>query len=256
MEDRAARRIKGKGPAPVVKRSRPEDGRGLLLPAVVISLFVHLGLLLAVYFYRPPQLKPIPVELVQITAAPQMPAGPQGGGGESPKLEEPKAEKEKPPEETVVPSPKQVEKKKQEPEKPKPPLPEVPKVTPPMPKGPGQGPVGGGTAKQPVESPIAVEGGINIPELGPYLKKLQDRIYLLWRVPSVNNRTAKVIIHFKIFRNGRLADIEVRQSSGMVYYDNSALSAVRDLKVMPPLPQKFPGDALGINYTFVPEQTK
>ena len=60
----------------------------------------------------------------------------------------------------------------------------------------------------------------------------------------------KVIIKFKILRNGRIERAEIERSSGFPPFDNSALRAVLSSAPLPPLPKDFIEDSLVIHFGF------
>ena len=193
------------------------------------------------------------IELIEVSVT-TLP-GYAGGGGKS---EEPvppkKPEKEiKPEPEPVKVAPRRVEIKKAEPKKKiEPEKPEVAKVVRDLPKGPGQGPAGGGDQRQAdITGPVAIAGGVNFP-YSWYLKIIQDKVTRNWTPPLVSGRNiSRPVIYFNINRDGSVTDIKLQTSSGNGLLDRSALSAITALKRIDRLPAGFAGDSLGVQYMFV-----
>ena len=52
------------------------------------------------------------------------------------------------------------------------------------------------------------------PDFGPYMRELQRRIKLNWDPPK-GNESKRVVLLFKIARDGRLLSCKVQKSSGM-----------------------------------------
>ncbi|HLB25815.1 MAG TPA: TonB family protein [Nitrospirota bacterium] len=254
MDNTAARRIKGRG-AESGPRKKAEHGGPNMLFLVALSLALHAAVLGIIW--KAPHKKPAKtIEIFDISVA-TLP-GPAGGGGKS--LEELKPPKEKaaeprPEEEPVKVARKLAETRPPEPRKKEPQLPEVPEPVWDAPKGPGQGPAGGGKTTGVVQGPIALEGVSNFPYAW-YIDTLRRKISGNWSVPGglARNRPLKVVVYFELDRTGRFLNVAVEKSSGVTVLDQSALRAVFDSKKMPELPAGFPGDSLGVHYTFVPEK--
>lgn len=257
MSSDAKRRIRGRGqgPAKEERPQTPERGGGPGLPLLVaVSVAVHL-LSLAAVVYIPGLLpKPDrPVKLYSVTLT-KLPPGPAGGGGrvQEPVKPEPEPVKEpevkKPEEKPVKIAAKKPEKKaepRKEPEK------EPEPKKPAAPVGPGQGPVGGGKEGESVEGPVTLDVGVDFP-FGFYLDAVKNRVSRNWRAPQVRpGKKPRVIVFFRIDRMGRVKDVAVEQSSGVQMVDRSAMSAIYDSSPLPPLPDGFDGDRLGVHYTFV-----
>jgi protein TonB len=59
------------------------------------------------------------------------------------------------------------------------------------------------------------------------------------------------IVFFRLRRDGRVADVQIEQSSGNSYFDRSAMRAIRSASPFPPLPKTFTDDYLSIHFTFL-----
>ncbi|MGA2192893.1 MAG: energy transducer TonB [Nitrospirota bacterium] len=258
MDNRASRRIKGGQRTARTGAGKGDESasEGLenqgFVAAVALSLFIH-ALVIGMILYIPAaRRRPSTAEIFNVTLAP-MP-GPQGGGGKSEEVKKvEKAAKKEAEKEQVKLASKPVEKKpevKKEPEKP-----EVAKLPPPLPPGPGQGPSGSGsTAKGTVSGPITVEGGIAFP-YPQYLAAIQQKVERNWSPPVMGKSALpKAVIYFVIGRDGRITDVKIETTSNIVLYDQKALLAVRKAGPFPSLPPGFPGDSLGVHYSFMLEK--
>lgn len=87
------------------------------------------------------------------------------------------------------------------------------------------------------------------PDFGPYMRDLQRRIKMNWDPPK-GNESKRVVLLFKIARDGRLLSCSVAKSSGLASADNAALNAVRLTAPFRPLPANFRGASVDIQFTF------
>jgi TonB family protein len=81
-----------------------------------------------------------------------------------------------------------------------------------------------------------------------YIATMVDRIRANWS--SNAGRKANTVVHFTIHRDGRIADVTVRQSSGDFMLDQTAQRAVAGTRTLPPLPAEYPNPTLGVQLTF------
>ena len=75
------------------------------------------------------------------------------------------------------------------------------------------------------------------------------RIFQHWQRVPVKGTTF-TIIRFTILRDGRLQNIEVEKSSGVPQLDRAASRAVYLSDPLPPLPQSYPRDRVGVHLRF------
>lgn len=87
------------------------------------------------------------------------------------------------------------------------------------------------------------------PDFGPYMRELQRRIKMNWDPPK-GNESKRVVLLFKIAKDGRLLSARVFKSSGMPGADRAALNAVELTAPFRPLPADFRGSSIDIQFTF------
>lgn len=90
---------------------------------------------------------------------------------------------------------------------------------------------------------------IREPDFGPYMRELQRRIKMNWDPPK-GNESKRVVLLFKIARDGRLLSVRVFKSSGIPNADRAALSAVELTAPFRPLPGDFRGGSIDVQFTF------
>lgn len=87
------------------------------------------------------------------------------------------------------------------------------------------------------------------PDFGPYMRELQRRIKMNWDPPK-GNESKRVVLLFKIAKDGRLLSLKVFKSSGVTSADKAALSAVELTAPFKRLPSEFKGNSIDIQFTF------
>jgi len=86
-----------------------------------------------------------------------------------------------------------------------------------------------------------------------YLVIIQSKIASNWNPPFSGGKTdrrPKTLLHFRILRNGQVRDVRVETSSGASLLDQSAVRAISMSNPLPPLPQRFLDDSLGVHFSF------
>ena len=86
-------------------------------------------------------------------------------------------------------------------------------------------------------------------DFGPYMRELQRRIKMNWDPPK-GNESKRVVLLFKIAKDGRLLSVRVAKSSGIQAADKAALSAVELTAPFKPLPPEYKGNSVDIQFTF------
>ena len=90
---------------------------------------------------------------------------------------------------------------------------------------------------------------IREPDFGPYMRELQRRIKMNWDPPK-GNESKRVVLLFKIAKDGRLLSCSVFKSSGLPGADKAAINAVQATAPFRPLPAEFKGQVIDIQFTF------
>jgi TonB family protein len=90
---------------------------------------------------------------------------------------------------------------------------------------------------------------IKEPDFGPYMRDLQKRIKMNWDPPK-GNESKRVVLLFKIAKDGRLLSCSVFKSSGLPGADKAAINAVQATAPFRPLPPEFKGSSIDIQFTF------
>ena len=86
-------------------------------------------------------------------------------------------------------------------------------------------------------------------EYAYYQRQMIARIQANWQQIPVRGE-AKVVIRFTILAQGEVLDAEVETSSGQSLLDRAALRAVQLAAPLPPLPESYPRDRVGVHLLF------
>jgi TonB family protein len=83
-----------------------------------------------------------------------------------------------------------------------------------------------------------------------YLELIQNKINQEWRSPCSVMENKKVVVFFKILRDGQVKNISMEKGSGNFLLDQSALRAIWQSAPLPPLPQEYKKDFLNVHFRF------
>lgn len=86
-----------------------------------------------------------------------------------------------------------------------------------------------------------------------YLIALRNRIGQNWTAPagvSPGGNPAHAVIYFQIGRDGKVTNAKVEESSGVAFFDQSALRAVLISDPVAPLPLGYTNPTLGVHFAF------
>lgn len=111
---------------------------------------------------------------------------------------------------------------------------------------------GGGQAGNPDAGNANGRPGIDAvrePNWGPYMSELQRRIKRNWDPPR-GNESKRVVLMFRIARDGRLLSLSISKSSGNTEADKAAMAAVDLAAPFAALPPEYKGRDIPIQFTF------
>jgi protein TonB len=92
-------------------------------------------------------------------------------------------------------------------------------------------------------------GGGGFGDFAYYRIAIQNKVAANWS-PGFVSGEASCIVYFRIIRSGRVVGARVEETSGIPFYDQTARRAVIEASPLPPLPEQFPDDAVGIHFLF------
>jgi protein TonB len=85
----------------------------------------------------------------------------------------------------------------------------------------------------------------------PYIGRMRRKIAANWRVPEGSQGQERFcVIYFRVYRDGTVSNTAIEQSSGLFIFDQAAQRAVVQASPMPPLPQEYHDDYLGVHFSF------
>ncbi|MFV1950770.1 MAG: energy transducer TonB [Nitrospinota bacterium] len=90
-----------------------------------------------------------------------------------------------------------------------------------------------------------------------YLYIIEARLNANWRTPLLSTKLdltdegKKVIVSFKILKDGKIQDPLIKISSGNIVLDRLAIKALNDSDPLPPLPSRYNKHALSLLFGFV-----
>lgn len=108
--------------------------------------------------------------------------------------------------------------------------------------GSGGGNPGGGGGRPGIDA-------VKEPDFGPYMRELQRRIKMNWEPPK-GNESKRVVLLFKIAKDGKLLSVSVFKSSGLQNVDQAAINAVKVAAPFRALPAEYKGQNIDIQFTF------
>jgi outer membrane biosynthesis protein TonB len=114
--------------------------------------------------------------------------------------------------------------------------------------GIGSGPGGGGFGSE-----LSSQIGLSNFPYTYYLQTIHGKIAGNWYTSQISPGVTgdfHTTVYFKIFRNGEISTLEIREQSGIRSLDLSALRAIQSSAPFPPLPNDYEGDFLGIHLIF------
>jgi outer membrane biosynthesis protein TonB len=107
----------------------------------------------------------------------------------------------------------------------------------------------GKTSNSKAPKGLRLDTEFNYPE---YLADMVERIRSNWQYPSLSTQMMTTV-YFKLGLDGRILRTFVKNRTGNIQYDSSAMNAVIRSAPFPPLPEDFKGDDLGVELDFIYE---
>jgi len=86
-----------------------------------------------------------------------------------------------------------------------------------------------------------------------YLGIVQDKIQVNWFLRGIDpgpDNVLQTLVYFRIYRNGTISTVDIKQTSGILNFDINCRRAVANAAPFPPLPADYEGEYLGINLLF------
>ena len=83
-----------------------------------------------------------------------------------------------------------------------------------------------------------------------YISRMRRKIAAHWRVPAGSQGELLCVIYFRVTRDGTVMATAIEQSSGLFMFDQAAQRAVVQSSPMPPLPQEYRDEYLGVHFSF------
>ena len=115
---------------------------------------------------------------------------------------------------------------------------------------------GSGRRGSPTGSPLGTSAfgsrlGVDDPSFQHdyYLERIAAMIEERWTRPPTEG-AVEVMVHFRIDKDGTIAELTVVRPSGHNPFDLAALRAVQNASPLPPLPRSYRKDSLGVNLIF------
>ena len=82
-----------------------------------------------------------------------------------------------------------------------------------------------------------------------YMRNVQNKIKTNW-VPPKGDESRKVVLVFKVGKDGRILSHSIYNSSGDKTMDDAAIEALLKSQPFEPFPDNFSGDSIDIQFTF------
>jgi len=205
--------------------------------SVVGSGVVHLMLLVALFIVRTPAALVVPgPDVVQVALVdPGMTVAPAP----------PKTEPTPPPVVEEI-KPEKAEGVKLAPEKKKPPPKKkaeesAPATAPALPSAP--------VGSAGLRGEVSLDSNF---EFTYYLMLLRNKIASNWAPPAgvSSGQPVRAVVYFKVGRDGSVQGARLESSSGVEFFDRSAVRAVMISDPLPPLPLGYAGSDLGVHFGF------
>ncbi len=99
---------------------------------------------------------------------------------------------------------------------------------------------------KPVNEPDNIEDGV---DFGNYMRNVQKKIKSNWNPPK-GNESKRVVLFFKITKNGDISEYSVKDSSGVPEVDEAAIEALKASAPFDKLPENYKKESVDVQFTF------
>lgn len=83
-----------------------------------------------------------------------------------------------------------------------------------------------------------------------YMDNMQHTVKANWKPKANTENPIKVVLKYRIYKNGEISNIEVLKSSGDKELDNTAIEAVKKSSPLAELPDALPKNYVDVNFSF------
>lgn len=83
-----------------------------------------------------------------------------------------------------------------------------------------------------------------------YMNNMQHTVKANWNPKTNSENSTRVILKYRIHKNGEISNIEVLKSSGDKELDNTAIEAVKKSSPLAELPDALPKNYVDVNFSF------
>lgn len=223
--------------------------------ALIISMGLHLAVAFVCFrLVKVSQVRFVPLEVYTVSLVtpaqakkPAAVAAPPAPAPETAAAEKPEEKAEEKPEEMSPP-----------PEKPKPKAKPkshekiVPSTNITKTGAPDATPPEAGAGDQVMMGDISLDGQ-DFP-FSYYVTTMRRKIAAFWEVPGTStSQQTYCQVHFRVLRNGSIQSPSIETSSGSFLFDQAAVRAVVQASPLPPLPDGFADEYLGVHFSFTYE---
>lgn len=88
-------------------------------------------------------------------------------------------------------------------------------------------------------------------DFGPWLRRFKYQVERNWIVPpAAMTLKGRVVIQFRVLRNGTITDLHIAQPASIEAFTTSALNALKLSNPTTPLPEEYPSDSVFFTVTF------
>ena len=100
-------------------------------------------------------------------------------------------------------------------------------------------------------------GGGTMGERNLYFSVVRNKVMQDWVIPEnliEDVYSLEAIVTFTIYKDGRISDVQLEESSGNRYFDESVLRAIRKAAPFPPFPPSIKKGSIELGIRFRPEE--